>query len=434
MQLLLLIVLIILFLASYYLCGKDFFAPATMTIAGFIISAFLAWYLQYRFDYEITLETVLLIVSNLVIGVFVGCFSHFFANKYRTKPADERITPISKPVTIFALAFVILTALFIIREVNRVVGGASSYFNLMLSYRTASAYTVNLENQTSSIVKAMTYISWGLFISFAINMIVFYKKLPQSQKVLQFLILIGCILCCLLSASRFSILAYCIAVVYMWHFFRIKRFGRYKKYNIKFLFRMFVLVIIAAFFFFKVKELVGRDDQSGILDYISHYVGTSIINLDMYLKNPLHDSSIWGKETFYSFIQNLRKLGIVDIPYYYIHKEFRYINGASMGNVYTAFRDYYYDFGIIGTYFLHLLYCFISSIWYERIKMKRGNTGIIIFSLMAYTAPLYFWSAQFFGNICCMGFALKAIIAVIIYKLLLEKTLKFRRIKYRKKI
>ena len=85
--------------------------------------------------------------------------------------------------------------------------------------------------------------------------------------------------------------------------------------------------------------------------------GGPIPLLDDFLKSPPPPSEVLVKS--FSFRLNRFIGGVFDRKdlIYISHKEFRYAStGYSLGNVYTAFRSYIYDFWIFGVHIVYLCY------------------------------------------------------------------------------
>lgn len=412
---------IVLFFISYYLTGKDFFTPATMMMLSFVFSCSLSVYILFDLDYSFSLQTTLLIGSCMTITVIIGWFCHGVFQHIRIRPAQNKASSIPNGFTIFALfaAFVVIFAQ--LREITRVVGVSGVFGQNMTAYRNAHAYSTDADAQYPLWLRLMLNFLQALVILYLFNLIKFFRSFKVYEIVLQVVFLALTVFSSLLTSGRFSIMTNMITGVFLFHMIRIQRLGKYKTYKLGFLVRVILIVVIAAWFFYWAKEFVGRVSEDTLLDYTAHYMGTGIINLDLYLNNPPVKSDIWGKETFYSLINALRRMGILDVDAYLVHKEFRSIAGVSMGNVYTALRDYLYDFGQTGMYFLHGLYSFVFSIAYESIKKSRGNMPIIIFSAMYYCNITYIFSGQFYTNIISFGFLFKCILLFVFYKILIEK-------------
>lgn len=82
--------------------------------------------------------------------------------------------------------------------------------------------------------------------------------------------------------------------------------------------------------------------------HVQIYLAGPVPLLEHFLQTPLSGGGdIFGQETFYGINSQLTKLGLLDIPLYSPHLEFR--PGVYLGgNYYTAYRSYLYDFGYAG--------------------------------------------------------------------------------------
>lgn len=425
---------IVLFFISYYLTGKDFFTPATMMMLSFVFACSLSVYILFDLDYSFSLQTTLLIGSCMTITVIIGWFCHGVFQHVRIRPAQDKASPIPRGFTILALFVAVIVIFAQLREITRVVGTSGMFGQTMILYRNAHGYSTNVDAQYPLWLRLMLNFLQALVILYLFNLIKFFRTFKVHEIVLQVAFLILMVLSGLLTSGRFSILSNMIGGVFLFHMIRIQRLGKYKTYKLGFLMRVMLIVVAAAWFFYWVKEFVGRVSEDTLFDYTAHYMGTGIINLDLYLNNPPVKSDIWGKETFYSLINALRRSGIVNIESYLFHKEFRSIFGISTGNIYTAIRDYHYDFGVIGVYALHILFSFIYTIFYEYIKKKGGSFSIIIFSQTYYCTVLYMYNNFFYSNLVSFGFVFRIIITYILYKFATEKQIRLRIVRGKRRL
>ena len=112
---------------------------------------------------------------------------------------------------------------------------------------------------------------------------------------------------------------------------------------------------------------------------------------------------------------------MLDIPYYYIHHEFRRSGGASIGNIYTALRDYHYDFGLGGLLVLHTAFSVIFAFWYEYQKKRRSHLGILLWAMVYYCVVFYPISNSFFASVVSFGFVIRAALLAVLYRLLIQR-------------
>ncbi|MFR5126091.1 O-antigen polymerase [Blautia massiliensis (ex Durand et al. 2017)] len=178
-----------------------------------------------------------------------------------------------------------------------------------------------------------------------------------------------------------------IATMVMYHLLYHKQNGWNKHYNIKALVKIVVIATVLLIIFVELRDIVGRnysETAKSPLYYICCYIGGSIHLLDDFIKKPIDGSQIWGKETFYSIIRFIGQRFNIKDWIYISHLEFRYSNGLNVGNIYTAFRKYIYDFGYFGVIWCTALVSFIYNQIYYTIKYSKKEVYCMIFLL-------YFW-------------------------------------------
>ena len=199
------------------------------------------------------------------------------------------------------------------------------------------------------------------------------------------------------SASRFNL---AILVVYLFLTYYVLFFARKGIGTVKFktIIRVCLIIVVFGFLFFVTKEFFGRTSDKTFVEYLGAYFGGSIELLDLYVINPLQKSLIWGKETFTALNSDL--FGYSSN----IHLEFRQSNGIWIGNVYTAFRNYYQDFGMQGVIILQVIYSFIITNLYNIASKSRNNTALILYALFGYTLVLHSYRDFFFSTIISINY------------------------------
>lgn len=430
MQYLLLGALICLFFISYYFSGRDFFAPMTMQVIVFIFTNMMCIYLLSNLDYKIHLYTVWMIISCLTLSVGIGIFIHSVFLRIRVHPSSntiQTISPISMKMHIIVIFLVVITLLWQLREVRRVGGTAGGFYAIMHAYRVYNSHTASLEAQRPMLLKQLFNFVSVFTQIYGINMTLFYRILSRRDRICNIIVLLLCITTQFLTGGRGAVVNSFIACVVVYHLFRLQKMGRYQTYSIRFLLRIIIILCGVLWLFSSVRYFIGRyTNKLNTLDYIAYYTGTEIVNLDLYLANPPAPPKIFGEYTFYTLIDNLRELGLLDINYYTIHQEFRTLHGVSLGNVYTALRIYHHDFGMFGLYILHGLVSVIFSVAYEYIKKMRGNLGIIFFAMAYYCIVITFFAERFFSTYLCAGTMIRIVLVLIMYKILFQKTVRVR--------
>lgn len=424
--------LLILFFISYFGSGKDFFAPMTVQVMSFVFSDLMCIYFMKSFEapYQFHWDSVTIIISCMAISVGIGILIHQMFRRIKIRSytqAEIAVSPISNTVNAFVLAFVMLVIIWQILEVRSIGGTTGTLSEAMLSFHSLRYLSTTDEFDLPFLLRQFHHMVQVFCILYGFNLIRFYKGLSLCGKILDILIIGMCILCALLTGGRHDAVNQLIAFVMIFHLLRIQKIGVYKKYNIRFLIRIFIFLWLGLYAFAFLKEFVGRNQSliNNPLDYISYYTGTEFITFDMYLQDPPMPSRIFGKYTFYNLNQNLRFLGIANIPRYVGQLEFRSIGGGLRTNVYSVFRTYHYDFGMAGVYILHAIVSIFMSFFYEYTKKKCNNIAILTFSIMYYSIVLSFFAERFFSNIVCLTFLKRLIPLLILYELFIRKRIHF---------
>ena len=413
----LLAALVGLSLASYGLCGRDFFAPATMLCLTFAFSCACALYNLPRWQFDLAPRTVTLIVGSLTLSVGINAWARGCFQRVRVKPWQGQASPI--PLWVSAGILLVLGAVLLVMlaQVRR-IGGSGSLAAAMAVFRAKNAYGLSLSDQLPGWVRQLLNLSAVVAFLYLFHLIWFGRRLGRLGLALNAAILAVCVGVSLLTGGRFSAMTMVVAGAVLWYMLRS---GGPRAWKLGTLLRVMLAVLAVLYGFYAVKTLVGRQSEDTLVEYITHYAGGSIPGLDLYLQDPPAPSGIWGKETFYSLNNGLRKLGVLDIPYYYIHHEFRRSGGASIGNIYTALRDYHYDFGLGGLLVLHTAFSVIFAFWYEYQKKRRSHLGILLWAMVYYCVVFYPISNSFFASVISFGFVIRAALLAVLYRLLIQR-------------
>lgn len=270
----------------------------------------------------------------------------------------------------------------------------------MKTYRDISSYGILNEDELMPRI-----ITWGyLFITSTgfVWIYILINNILVSKKV-NLLLYVECALCfllSLLSAGRIQLIQYVVAMVSIYYILFNRKSGWKVNIGFKIIMKIIIGICLILSLFSGLRSFVGRTSKQDPISYVTTYVGGSINLLDMFLQDKPTKSDIWGKETFYEVNKFIgRKLDKPNLIYVG-HKEFRYANGVSIGNVYTAFRNYIYDFGYIGFVFLTMISSLVFSVIYNILKRKKINQGIdtllLMYSYLVYSVFLIFYADYFF--------------------------------------
>lgn len=400
----------------------DLFAPEVMLSIAFLFCTLSAIYQLRIWDHDIGIATYAIIVGAVLIAIAVGlAVRGLMPGRIRKSPGRLKTSPIPDWAIAVFLVLALITCVVMAYEIRR-IGGTGDFADVMVNYRQQSGYGTDLSERLPGWVSQLQNIVNVVGYLCIFNLIAFWKRLSRGQKAASIAAVVLSALASMMTGGRFGTLCMVLGGLAMFWVVYYRTHGG-ASVRPSTVLKVLLAVVAALVVFYFAKDFVGRVSDDTMVDYLTHYAGGGIVGLDMYLAAPPAPSDIFGKETFYSLISGLRKLGLVDVPFYLIHHEFRISNGVGIGNIYTALRDYHYDFGFLGMVVLHVAFCIIMSWAYERMKRHDSGLGTILLGMVYYCVPMYGISNYLYANIVSFGFLIKAIEAWILYKLLVEKSL-----------
>lgn len=399
----------------------DLFAPEVMLSIAFLFCTLCAIYQLRIWNHDIGIATYAIIVGAVLIAIFVDlAVRGLMPRRGKVRSAKLHASPIPDWAIAAFLILAAITCVVMAYEIRR-IGGTGDFADVMVNYRQQSGYGTDLSERLPGWVSQLQNVVNVIGYLCIFNLIAFWDRLSRGQKAANILVVVLSALASMMTGGRFGTLCMVLGGLAMFWVVYYRNHGG-ASVRPSTVFKVLLAVVAALVVFYFAKDFVGRVSDDTMVDYLTHYAGGGIVGLDMYLAAPPAPSDIFGKETFYSLISGLRKLGLVDVPFYLIHHEFRISNGVGIGNIYTALRDYHYDFGFLGMVVLHVAFCIIMSWAYEHMKRHDSGLGTILLGMVYYCVPMYGISNCLYANIVSFGFLIKAVEAWALYKLLIEKS------------
>ena len=379
---------------NYTLTKGDFLAPSTLFCEMFFLYELVCIIGQSYYAITIHVETVAVITCGLTMFTF---FQMLSAGKglstYRSSDViDLRPRYINIPQKYINLLIVlqIATIFFFIRYLQAIAGaygsGGSSLPEMISLYDTMTKFwTTTFRNLNVSV--PMFYRIFNPITS-AVAYIVFYVAVNNfmvCRKVkLSYIVVVGllCVLI-LLNGSRSPLLRIFTMVVILNYVFYY-RIRQRKNKGLKSFMKLAGLMIIVAAAMFLTLIFMGRVEKfTGLLSNLFVYLGAPIVNLDTFFVNSGVSffgglSTLFGEHTFgalYSYIGKI--FGIDAFTSIKGINSFTYSsNGLEIGNVYTTFYPFVYDFGFIGVIPLISIVAAYYTFSYKKVLKKRGRGGI----------------------------------------------------------
>jgi oligosaccharide repeat unit polymerase len=408
---------------------KDIANPSLIFIAVYLISIFCAIINIKNWGIDMDIRTFLILLIGGLEFVFISVLiNNYYNKKFNYNNENTEIKEIKIDLFKIILIYIYSIAVLIILAINvfKIAGHYGTFNNLsqaLTLFKQHTSYSIDesLPHYLLLLEKPIIIFAY-LFLYFFINNLFSKKRTLKEniKKYWHYLIPVFCyIIQEFLSSNRLTILSLiCAATVYSMILYN-KKNNWEKEFSVKSIFKLFIILIIVLCLFFVSASFIGRINNNGLVDYITLYAGGSIECLNQFIKNPIESSNIIGKESFYYLIKNLYDYKIIHLNNMYtIHLEFRYYNSTMIGNVYTAYRRWIYDFGYIGMFILQGIMALFFNIYYNRIKyskMKTKNFSIIIYGFMIYSVFLHPIDGYFYLQTIRIAFITTIILFIIIY-------------------
>lgn len=400
---LLLIVFIVMLFLTYKKFDEDIIAPPVVLVAGYTFSIICASVNVKNWGIDLHINTFFVLLYGTLLFIVTGYLVKKYIQGNNTCNCTNNFVNIEVNQK-YLYGYIVFQILVIIIWVWNIyivtdsLGNFESFSERMLSFRKWNSYSTSwinnyfyvFINQFSQISSLSPY----LFLYIIISQYVGNKTKNITLLVTSVIISLIQIL---LTGGRLNIIALvlssCLYYCIFYYKYNKKLFILNKALIIKFL----IIFFMGSIGFYYSKVIVGRGSAdislSNVIPYLTMYVGGPIQLLDMFLQKPIEESYIWGKEVFSTLNFQLIRFGILNIEPYIIHLEFRTATtGAFLGNIYTAYRSYIYDFGFWGLTIFPIIFSIVANGLYYNIIFKK-NSNLIDLKLLFYS--LIFWSIGF---------------------------------------
>lgn len=394
MYIVLVLALIMLFGLSLLIFKYEIMAPPVAFIAMFLLCAIIGL-VRYN-DWALSTYsgiTVLIIIVGIISYIVGGHFAYSITHKIRRASilpyCPDRIE-VSFIYLFIALVVgggeLILFYRFICTAVS--VNGYSNIdiTHLLLSYRILST-----SSALTDMPRYLSLLKYIVEINAVIALFIFVHNLCFSlfkmRDIIHLIIILFWMGNSVLTSSRGDFLTILAIIIYLVYFFvNMKRgFSLRVEYiivrlGIKLLTIFIIAFVVLAIFMGRRTTFTG----ASLLDYLTIYISGGLRSFDLYVQDGPHiQSGIVGNDETFHYISVICSRFFDYNNLKTIHLEFRAINGQNIGNIYTAFRRYYSDFGIFGVIILSGVSGFLLTRLYSKARYK-ASIGRIEFSLLIF--------------------------------------------------
>ncbi len=402
---LLLICFIILLIGSYFLFKKEIMQPSIIFIAMYTFSVLCAVVNVENWGINMSVATFLILLLGAIEFIGVSYFTQkIYEKKTKCKESKAILKKINVPravifiITIYCLLTVCLQLLVVFDIASR-YGKFTGFSNALTLFKEHTSYNkdVDLPGYLTLMHCPVIASALALTLIYINNIIVEDKdKLKVAKNNIHYLIpTLLFIILYIIQSNRGMIIDFIVEMItitiILWSCKNLWK----KHIKISTIMKLGLAGIIGLIIFYYSASLVGRINTKGIFDYITYYCGGSIECFNQYVNNEKQIKMVRGEETFYNLISNLDSFGITD---YKIseresgHLEFIYYEDEMVGNIYTAYRRWMNDFGILGIVVLQGIMSAFFTVIYNKIKYNNGknlNLWILIYGYLSYTIYLH---------------------------------------------
>ena len=382
-QILFICVLFIAFL-NLIISDMDYFNPGVVFNVMFALFALLCCIVNAIAGLEIdNILTVVIIVSGSIVFTFVNILSR---KTVRSATTEELFNPIriNNIYIIGSIVVEIIVTFLMYKYVNdfaSIYGVGGSFSEKLSFYDTITKFNSEYK------LRMPWYVSIGNLVGRSICYIALYvavKNYIASKKLdLRYLIIVFIYFVGSLMGGRTEALRIITAALFLWYYF-YKRKSGWRKGSIKIAVRMTIIAVLIVVGFSIMRGFLGRTTYDPI-KVVFGYMGAPLKNFDTFLSNPNKSiSDIWGAMTFTKFINWMGTKFNISSWIYVSDQPFLYFKGFRMGNVYTTYYNFYYDFGFAGCVILILIIAIYYCCTYRRLKAKPHEEKKIDFQLIVY--------------------------------------------------
>lgn len=427
---LLLLILIVLCVTSFFVFKKDIISPSFIFSLGFTIASVFAVIYAKKWELGLHLNTFLVILLGVAEFLVVSYAVHLVFKKINEKKVKENFQSSCEKneggyikinrtnECLYLILILIISSVYLYYIVKSVDGSFTAIFEAMSKYDNLlkfSEQSISLPFLITNL-ELLVIASGYWFIYVVMNNYLYTKKV----NIVEIFIIIVSIVSSMLSGSRTIAFMILFAAITIFIVLMQKKKNNNNIFTLKLVRNIIILGCIFITVFYISAMAWGRVAKDDKMYYFAIYCGAEIKNLDIFLQEGfIKNDNIWGSQTFYSIIQTLaKKVKIDNVQDYKLDLPFRNINGLNLGNVYTTFYPYIYDFGYIGEFWLVLIMATISQVIYELAKNTKQKNypslSILVYSNIVNCLILSFFSNKFYENIIAMDMIKKVIFWIIL--------------------
>lgn len=432
---------------NFYVTNGDYLHPSVLLCEFFLLYEFICVIGQSAYAITLQLETVLVLTCGFTVFTIVTMVNFGRWNVIAKRNKELYIIFIPKAYLYGLIFLQIVSSVCFIKYLQAIAAawgsGDGSLAEMINLYDTMTKFWTSIFRNLNvsipivyricnPIVGAGAY----LVLYVTVNNFIVNRKINILHVII--IMLNGFLI--LLNGSRSPLLRLVTMVILLAYVFNFRKYGR-RKGNIKFFLRLVLAVLIVAVFMIITLYIMGRAKKLGsILGYIFTYTGAPIVNLDTYIskgvKSLTGSSELFGAQTFkagYAYIGKI--FGIERFSYKGISSFSFSSNGIEIGNVYTTYYKFIYDFGYIGVAPLISIVAIYYICTYRKIFQHQSDR-VIDFRLFIYAylfndLVMLTFSCRFYETVMDAPFLKFILLSWIFDRIIFENSFRLGKYKIR---
>lgn len=398
----------VLLLIAYKKLGKNLTRPSIIYIGGFWACSIVAYLWKDEWGLQkMSGGTFFMIVGGALLFFLVEWRDFRTHAIVEEREPLEEITPLHpiSPLKLVIFFFFQLLSFYMLSKAKMAYAATDDLAMALLEINNDEKFNDTLVVLPSYVTYSYTLCRQAGYIwSILLPYYQFASSKYKKQKYLLALNLLTIVVGIIFSGSRMGILYYLISYICFYYIcYQYKNGWKWVRLPKKMMAVILSIGILFGILFQSLTSAVGRgEDDKPIAMYFAIYCGAQIKNLDDYIQYPFKQNNrknIFAQYTLCDFYNNIgHRQGSTQSRQYSADLAFNSYGTYPLGNVYSAYYNYYLDFGYWGIICAGVMSFVLAIIYRKVLKSKYWETGQIDFGLIFYSWLIPFAFLCFFAN------------------------------------
>lgn len=434
----------IFFIANVAIAKYDLFNPAVLFTGIFLLYEIICLINASAFRIIFHIETVVVFIIAFSIFTVLNIIFERHREKKLTfqRSSEVPFIQVSNVLVVGLIALQVITCIFFVIYLYRIADsyGANdrSLSGVINLYDTMTKFWTNTFNELNVPIPMIYRIGNPISSAGAYLLIYIAVNNYIAKKTINPLHIISIILLCVLivlNGSRSPLLRVFTMIIVLLYILRCRKKGE-RRETPQFFLKVVAVVFLFVILMVIVLSFMGRSEKTGELGkYLFIYTGAPMVNLDQFIhRNTIKifggQSEMFGAYTFQALYAYVGKLfGVSQFIYPSISTFAFSNNGIEIGNVYTLFYKFIYDFGFFGVIPLTLIMAIFYLFNYRKcmIGTRRSllDFRLFIYAYLFNDLLMSPFSCRFYETILDAPFIKLFIISWLLKVVFINKCLHF---------